>query len=125
MTTMTKDSPRKLLGELGWAEVTDSFEASVDRAILRENDEVVVEFSKGGQHYTATLTRTDGNEFWGTYVTQQEGMPCEGNTSARLFTSEHGVFMFGTWFENGENYYWWADLRDVEHFPDEGKPRGV
>jgi len=122
---MATKTPQKFVGTTAWAEPAHSDEASVDRAILQTPDELVVDFVYDGRHYTATLRRTAGSEFRGKYTTQWEGKHYEGNASCRLFTSVDGVFLFGRWSEDGDNYIWWADLNAVEHFADEDSKCGV
>jgi hypothetical protein len=103
-----------------WAKADQTEEVAVDRVILRSENELVIDFLYDECQYTATLTRTTGNEFHGKYTTQEEGRPYEGNIWCRFFTLTHDVFLFGHWAKGGENYFWWADLDAVEHFPDEG-----
>lgn len=120
---MATDTPQKLVGTTGWGEPAGYYEAAVDRALLRSKDELVVDFSYEGRRYTATLKRIGGNEFRGRYTTQLHGKPMEGNASCRLYTSEAGVFLFGRWFEDAQNYVWWAELTTVDRFADEGSKR--
>ena len=112
-------STQKLLGSTGWAEPAGYDEASVDRAFLRSGDELVIECTYEGRRYTATLRRTAADEFSGKYETRYDGHPFEGNASCRLFTSDGAKFVFGRWYEDDQYYLWWADLKVVEHFPDE------
>jgi len=126
---MAPKIPQKFIGSTAWVDPADSDKVSVNRAILRSPDELVVDFVYDGRRYTATLRRTAGNEFVGKYTTQWNGSPYEGNASCRLFTAPEGIFLFGRWSEDNENYIenyiWWADLNVVKHFADEASQRGV
>jgi hypothetical protein len=112
-------TPQKFEGLIGWAEIAHSSDASVDRAILRSSDELVIDFSYEGRRYTATLRRVGGNEFRGKYATQYQGKPYEGVAVCRIFTGSDGIFLFGRWTEDNQSYIWWTDLNSVEHFSDE------
>lgn len=116
---MAIETPQKFVGRTGWGEPAGYYEAEIDRAFLRTKDDLVVDFSYEGRRYTATLKRTARNEFRGKYITQLHGKPMEGNTSCRLYTCEDGAFLFGRWYEDAQNYVWWAELTTVEHFDDE------
>lgn len=120
---MASEMPHKFVGTTGWGEPVGYFEAVIDRALLRSRGELVLDFSFEGRRYTAKLTRTGGNEFRGRYTTQLQGKPMEGNASCRLYTSEDGCFLFGHWFEDAQNYVWWAELKTVKRFEDEGEKR--
>lgn len=120
---MAAEPPQKFIGTTGWSEPSSYYEAEIDRALLRSKDDLVVDFTYEGRRYTATLKRTGGNEFRGKYSTQFQGKPMEGNTSCRLYRAEGGAFLFGRWYEDAQNYVWWAELTAVEHFEDEGAKR--
>ncbi len=112
------DSPRKYIGSTGWAEPGGYDEADVSRALLRAENELVVDVKFDRREYTATLRRITSNEFRGSYTTKSRP-PTQGAVSCRIFTSETGIFLFGHWFEDNQNYVWWADFDSVEHFQDE------
>jgi hypothetical protein len=120
---MAIEPPQKFIGTAGWGEPASYYEAAIDRALLRSEDELVVDFSYEGRRYTATLKRTGGSEFRGKYSTQVQGKPMEGDASCRLYRSEGGAFLFGSWNEEAQNYVWWAELTAVERFDDEEPKR--
>jgi len=121
---MATKTPRKFVGSISWVEQNPYDVATIDRALLRSKDELVVDFAFEGRRYTASLMRSGGNEFHGRYITHIGAKALEGDVSCRLFTSEDGAFLFGKWFET-QDWLWWAELKAVEHFPDEGSRREV
>ena len=113
--------PQKYLGSTGWASMVEVDEVSIDRAILRTRDEIVVDCVVEGQRYTITLKRVAGDEFHGTYIAQRGGKKYEDAVNCRLVCSESSAVLVGHWTEEGSRYLWWAELDPVEHFPGEEK----
>jgi len=120
---MPTDTPQKFVGSTAWAELGWQDEADIDRALLRSENELVLDFKYEGRRFTATLTRTTANEFRGTYATELGGKPIQGTASCRVYTYQQGLFLFGRWFEDNKNYMWWAELKAVERFRDEAPNR--
>lgn len=112
--------PRKLLGSIYWADPKHVEDAAVERAILRPNGELVIECVYQARRYTTILKKISGNEFRGSYVTQWQGRPVNGDVACRLYTSGNQHLVLGHW-EEDQRYYWWAELTTTEQFPDEKK----
>src|SRR5882672_6884884 len=104
----------KLIGETAWVQPGDTGNATVKRAIVRDQSDLAIDLLFEGRDYNAVLKRQSGNSYSGKYSSQWNGQPYEGVVSCRLFRSEDGIFLFGDWQEDGENHIWWADLEVVE-----------
>jgi hypothetical protein len=57
--------------------------------------------------YSIRLEKT-GDHFVGKWTLEGDGG--KGEVSGRLFASGNNFFFFGRWFEDGDSYFWWADL---------------
>jgi hypothetical protein len=111
----------KLIGPVAWAEVDLRFRSQVSRAILRDGSQLVVDLEYGGWRYSVSLKRESGDQFRGSWSSEDGGRLYTGSASARLYTSDGGCLLFGDWFEGSDRYHWWAELSSVEHFPDEAQ----
>jgi hypothetical protein len=109
----------KLLGPVTWVEVASADYGKITRAIMRGDKELVIELVCGEYCYSVELKRQTGEGFDGHWTCQSSGRTYRDSVGARVFSTSSGCFLVGKWHEDGESYYWWAELVSVDHFPDE------
>jgi hypothetical protein len=107
----------KMLGPVAWCVLGDNYQGKIERGILRDGTQLVVDLECDGRRYGVTLERRADDLFEGRWT--RRGMPGEGTASARLYHSSAGDLLFGQWVEDHTTYQWWAHLNVVERFPDE------
>jgi len=112
----------KFIGNTGWTNANSFVEAEIERAILRSQNEIVIEFHDEDFKYTVTLQRSKGNEFSGGFTGTRGSTRVQGRANCKIMFSGRDALLVGTWDEEGESFQWWATLEKTDHFPDE-KPR--
>jgi hypothetical protein len=113
----------KLLGPTRWCRVGNVQDGQVTRAFLRNDNEIVIDLeTEEGHRLSIKLKRRSGDLFDGNWSYLWGGTTFSDSASGTLYCSSAGYLLFGKWREEGEDYYWWAELSTVEHFPDEQRP---
>jgi hypothetical protein len=110
----------KMLGPVAWCVLGENYQGRIERAILREGTQLVVDVECNGRRYSAILERRAGDLFEGRWTSR--GVTGMGTASARLYHSSAGGLLFGQWVEDNTTYQWWAHLNVVKHFPAESTP---
>jgi hypothetical protein len=82
-------------------------------------DKLTIDLESRVYRYSFVLERHEGERFSGNWTCTHNGVTSSDRATATLYQSSTGYFLFGTWVEEGSNYYWWVELDAVEHFPDE------
>src|SRR5580765_3347560 len=117
---LAKCDALKFTGTTGWLDSDDHFlQADVIRAILRDNDELVLQFEYQGWQYNALLRRQEGSLFEGEFEGQKGKWSSPVKATGMLYTNERGYLISGTWLEDGIEFKWWTELESVESFADE------
>lgn len=101
---------------VGWTEV-DPVKASVE---LGDNSIEISYSEDDGSKYNILLKSTDGITYKGNYLVtdlrkQRSGRidpskyQRKGTITAKMFSNEFEVVLFGRMNEDGENFHWWVD----------------
>ena len=115
MATKTK-AAIKLIGEIAWVpEEKVQGPTEVKRAIFRPPDEIVFDCVSQGANYNIKLNRIRANRFEGTWSSRN----FSDKATCRLYSNEEGYVLIGKWVEDGSDYFWWAEVHEVDLFPDE------
>jgi len=105
-----------LRGPVRWAwrdEARASAAGQIDKATLQDGKRIVIRLTHANDAYSVDLQREFGDKFSGTWNRYLTG---ESNrASVTLYQSLGNYFLFGEWFQDGEQF-WWAELSVV---PDE------
>jgi hypothetical protein len=107
----------KMLGDAAWCVLGDNYQGRIERGLLRDGSELVIDLECEGRRYSARLERRGGDVFEGRWT--HRGTADSGAVTATLYRSSAGELLFGEWWEDHTKYQWWAHLSVVEHFPDE------
>ncbi|MGQ0750208.1 MAG: hypothetical protein ACT4PS_06725 [Betaproteobacteria bacterium] len=116
---MASSPPRKFVGSCGWFEINETERTTVERAILRDADSLLVECEYERRKYSLNLKRKHGRNFEGGCTVQSGRDTWLVTVECKLLADGEDAIVFGRWKEEGEGYYWWAQLEQVEHFDDE------
>ena len=103
------DNPIRLTGEMTWLHHTGvSQSAPIERALIRGENDIVVESKWQGDYYTAPLRSSDGIHFTADFVSapKKRGV----TVSCKLWSNKSGFLLFGTWVEGGEQMHWIVEL---------------
>ena len=114
----------KFTGSINWvSRPNDLFagvEADVKRyftdqvvAIFRPDSSIALDVTYRTSTYTIQLTAVQPGVFDGSFTARDGADSWHGVVTARLFASQTGRFLFGTWGENPAQSVkdtWWADL---------------
>src|SRR5688572_27686336 len=121
MATKTK-RPTKLAGYVNWFQEPNVPPPGIQvkRAYLRSTDELEVHFESQGWEYLVKLQREDGNRFSGTFDARRGEKQVPIRANCTLYRNEGAYLAFGRWYEDGDQFLWWAELSVVRHFADEG-----
>ncbi len=112
----TSRNVRRMVGQGAWASVDAIDRNRVEGAILRDEKTPVLDLVFGQAVYNVELERRHGSAFEGEWLWLELGNRETGKVSAQLYHSESGCLLFGLWYEDGNEYHWWAKLSEVEHF---------
>lgn len=113
-----RSKPVKLLGSAKWTDA-DIRVCQVQRAILLVGKQLKISVQNGPYLYDFMLEWKLGDTYEGTSTCVHNGKTHTEPASGNLYSSASGYFFFGKWVEEGADYDWWADLQEVDRFPDE------
>jgi hypothetical protein len=99
-------APMALSGTVTWIESGGETGPTIRRAFLHGDKLLIIELEWAAL-YSIRMERK-GDYFEGKWVLEGDGG--EGTVSGRFFASGQGYFFFGRWFEDGDTYFWWAEL---------------
>lgn len=111
---------RKYMGVCGYAEKAVDV-VRVQRAIERSDEEILIGYAWEGAQYSLLLERVKDNAYKGQWSASGGGPSKSGDATCRIFPFNEGRLIFGSWREEGVDYYWWAKLDPVTKFPDEAR----
>jgi hypothetical protein len=126
--------PVHFSGRITWVGIPDFDENGVQNkdiryalndatAIQRSDSEIVLDFRDKTSRYTATLVKSNADHFTGEFLARDGAETWRGPVTARAFPDQHGLFLFGTWFENPPpKNTWWAELK---RDPQPGAPKSL
>lgn len=106
--------PKKFVGSC----IFDYEPISIQRAIYRNERNIVIEFTSDGWLYTVDLKSNDGRVFEGRYTARRRSEIEYGKVKAKVHWDETGPLLFGSWHEHG-SATWLARLTEVDKFEDE------
>lgn len=110
----------KLVGEISWAHTEDTAGAEVDRALLRNGNELVIECRYENSSYQLLLKRSSGTDvFAGSGEARKGKEKWSVQASGTLYSSGERHLFFGKWKELGVPNLWVVEFEQVEKFPDE------
>lgn len=109
---------KKLGGVVTWAESTDLATTEIDRAILRDNGELVLECRYENRLYSLLLKNSGDNYFSGSSEVSDRKERWSVSASGRLYSYGNRYVLVGNWKE-GESHHWVVELDEVDHFMDE------
>ena len=115
--------PIKLVGTSTWTggPEPDVLRSPVKRALLRSENEIVLDCDVSGFKYDVRLTSKNGIHFAGSFSGRSSHSEYPVEAEAKLYSSAEGYLLFGRWIEDNGEYWWWVELKPVASFPDEGK----
>lgn len=110
-STKKEVSYARLAGSINWVvEGELTLDVPVTEAVLR-SDALVID-CKTQWEYTVTLKRT-GSHLEGRFDGRCGGERWPVQATGRLYSNREGYVVVGDWLEDGYDYKWWAELREV------------
>ena len=117
-----KRFPVKLLGKISWIGGPDDdviVDVPIQRAWFRSKSEIVIDCRCDINRYAVSLKSLDAIRFDGDFVGLMVFKKWPVRATATLYSNLDGYFLYGRWYEDGDKYSWWVELRPVARFPDE------
>lgn len=93
------------------------------RVILRDDSELVFDFVWDEWIYSVKLRRdADSDRFTGEFEATQGARRAQLRADCRVYSNNTGICLVGRWFEDDNDFMWWAEFAKVDRFDDEASP---
>ena len=104
--------PIKLTGVTTWIYYSGRSDLAATEALIRNDNEIVVECKWDNHYYTVPLHSDDGVNFKAEFDCKTATTNSKVITTCKLWSNKFGYMLFGTWIEGGDEMHWKVELKE-------------